>query len=82
MRPPQLFAIAEGATSRDRRIAVRLLLKALAENVLRESLPELLVIASQELGMGVGREYELLARQFELLPSPKDRLVADLKRPS
>ena len=71
-----LLTIAKRDKSKDRRTAALLLVKAMQQEILREHIPELQVVAVQELGPGVGTEFERLAREFNLLPSPRDRLMA------
>ena len=75
-----LLTIAKRDPSRDRRTAALLLFKAMGQDILREHIPELQVVAVQELGPGVGTEFERLAKEFNLLPSARDRLMANLKR--
>jgi hypothetical protein len=76
----ELLTIAIRDRSRDRRVAARLLIKAMGQDILREHIPELRVVAVQELGPGVGTEFERLAKEFNLLPTARDRMIADLKR--
>ena len=75
-----LLTIAKRDKSRDRRVAALLLVKAMGQDILREHIPELQVVAVQELGPGVASEFERLAKEFNLLPSARDRMMADLKR--
>jgi hypothetical protein len=78
VRPGSRAAPAQ-TQSKDYRIAAALLAKARSIDVLRQNIPELQVVATQELGIGVGLQFEILAKESGLLPSPRDRLIADLK---
>ena len=75
-----LLTIAKRDASEDRRTAALLLFKAMGQDIPCEHIPELQVVAVQELGPGVGTEFERLAKEFNLLPSARDRLMANLKR--
>ena len=68
-----LLAISAAGHSRDCRIAARLLAEPVSEAILRENVPELMVVASQELGLGVACEMQRLAIDFDLLSArPRD----------
>ena len=78
-----LTAIAGDARAhKDRRIAAQLLVRALTTDLIREDILNLMAVTGVELGNAVASEFEALAKQFGLLPSPRDRLVADLRKSS